>query len=182
MHNQTTTRQLATNGTIAATSTALGVCSIRAATAQDDPWLRHLSRIYSNQIGFLPDCARRDRVERGHVKLIEINGMSAGFFIHSLGLRKTARLSQIAISEDAWRNGIGKFAVETLLDLSRHFRYTGMIGSIREGLPMNLVAEQTGGVRTARVLTSTARGLPTLNYEWEKRGPGRSPRPSAGRR
>lgn len=154
------------NGLIATKHTGLGLCSIRTATGVDDCWVRHLSKVFSNQIGFIPDAGRLHRIEIGHVKIIELNDAPAGFMMHSLGIRKPAHLAQIAIDEDAWANGIADFAIATLLKQQQTATYTGVTAKVRSDLRLNGVAERMGAERVKTLTPVTARNLPINLWAW----------------
>lgn len=150
----------------AETLTELGICTIEPATESDDPWLRHLSKIYSNQIGFIPDAARRNLTERNYIKLISLNCQPCGFFIASHGIRKIAHLSQIAISEECWSNGIADFAIEALVRNQETAQYNGITALIRQDLRLNGVAHRMGAHLIQVRHPPTKRALPIHHWHW----------------
>lgn len=140
---------------------------VRIATLQDLPYVTHIHRQFSNNIGFVPRAALENRIERRDVRILVINGQDAGYTLSGGGILKPYRLSQIAISDELWRQGYGADLVAHLRRLASTLPVPTMTGTIRNGLPMHWVALATGARMTATRWTNAARGKPVHDYLWQ---------------
>lgn len=140
--------------------------NIATATPADLPYVEHLARLHSNNIGFVPRAALLDHIERRNVRIFTVNDEPAGYVLASGGKLRSFRLIQVAISEDLWREGYGTLLIYDARRAAAQCRVSTMTATIRAGLPMISVAEQTGARKTATHHRPTARRKPTHDYLW----------------
>jgi len=144
----------------------LGSIDVRIATPEDRHFIDALQRKHVNNTGFVPFTAIEDHLNRQSYHLLSINGQPTGYAMHAGGTRKPLRLIQVALSEDAWRNGLGTVLIQLALQRAENALKTGMTATVREGLTMNQVVTATGATPTRRDTTPPARGLDRIHYAW----------------
>jgi len=147
----------------------LGSIHIRIATTADRSYIDALQRKHVNNIGFVPRTAIDDHLARQSYHLLSINGQPTGYAMHAGGTRKPLRLIQVALSEDAWRNGLGTALIELALQRAKNTLKTGMTATVRDGLTMNKVVTATGATPIGRDTAPTARGRDRIRYSWTRR-------------
>lgn len=89
--------------------------TLSIARTADLPFIRGLQKRFSNQLGFLPDAALREYVDRGRVLLCQDNGEPAGYLLRPrrlASLPSCVPLVQTAICYDAQRRALGLSLVE----------------------------------------------------------------------
>lgn len=140
--------------------------AITTATIEDLLYIEHEARRHSNAIGFVPRAALMDHIQRRNVRLLWINGQRAGYVLAGGGKVRPYRLIQVAITPELWRQGYGSSLIADSRRKAAERPMSTMTATIRDGLPMLAVAEQTGAHRTATHNRPTARKRPTHDYLW----------------
>lgn len=144
----------------------LGSIDVRIATPEDLAFLDSLQRKHVNNTGFVPRAAISDHLDRQSYHLLSINGQPTGYAMQAGGTRKPLRLIQVALSEDAWRFGLGTVLIQLALRKAKTALKTGMTATVRDGLPMNKVVTAAGATPTGRDTTPTARARDRIHYTW----------------
>lgn len=144
----------------------LGSLDIRIATPADLAFIEALQRKHGNNTGFVPRTAIRDHLRRHSYHLLSLDGQPTGYAMQAGGIRKPLRLIQVALSEDAWRHGLGTILIQLALSRAEKTLKTGMTATVRDGLPMNQVVTATGATRVSIDTTPTARRKARINYRW----------------
>jgi len=140
--------------------------AILTATPADLLYVEHEARRHSNAIGFVPRAALADHIRRRNVRLLILNGQPAGYALSGGGQRRPYRLIQVAITPELWRLGYGSLLIHDARRTASARPIPTMTATIRDGLPMLAVAENTGARRTATDSHPTARKRPTHHYLW----------------
>lgn len=143
----------------------LGPLRLRTATPADRSFIDHWSARFGEFIGHVPRVARAQRLDQGAYLLAEIEQEPVGFLLLGGGQRAPLRLSQIAVLEDLWRNGLGSICIR---HLQTRVERTGLplVASVAATLPMNEVARVTGGVHVASSLARGKRGRALQHWVW----------------
>lgn len=146
----------------------LGDIVICVATPDDLAYIDSLQRTFVNNVGFVPRTAIADHLDRRSYHLLKINSQPTGYAMHAGGTRKPLRLIQVAISDDAWRHGLGSTLIHLALHRARNSVQPGMTATVRDALPMNQVVTATGAKITGRDTTPTARRRDRIHYAWSR--------------
>jgi len=140
--------------------------AILTATPSDLLYIEHEARRHSNAIGFVPRAALADHIDRRNIRLLLVNAQRAGYMLSGGGDRRPYRLIQVAITSELWRLGYGSLLIHDARRTASTRLMPMMTATIRDGLPMLAVAENTGAHRTATNSHPTARNRPTHHYLW----------------
>jgi GNAT superfamily N-acetyltransferase len=95
---------------------------ITTGTEADLPWLIHLQRRYSDELGHIPTSGLRDRLRRRQVLIVGLDDQEAGYLIYAhhplagapgipRARRGTVHITQAAVTQELWRHGLGALAV-----------------------------------------------------------------------
>ena len=154
---------------------SLGVVQIATATPSDALWIEHLQRKFSNDLGFVPRAGIRGLLDRRNYLRIDLDGKDAGFVLVTGGITKPVRISQIAIDEQLWRNGIGAIAIALIRKKALLMRKPDVVATTRDGLIANIVAIETGATHLATTLIAHARKKRSHLYLWSHLCVGKPP-------
>lgn len=146
--------------------TTSGELLVSTATEKNQLWIEHLQRQYSNQLGFVPRSGIAGLLGFRNYLQLTIDGIDAGFVLTCGGITKPVRISQIAVDEDLWRNGIGSATIEVIRKKALLMPKRSVIVTVRDGLAMNSVAIDTGAIHTATSLTIAKRKKRLHTYAW----------------
>lgn len=152
-----------------AKQTAAGLIRMRTLQVSELTWVEHLrAKHLSNQIGFVPTAAYADRLRRGDLLHIALDGQDAGFVLVGAGTRRPLRISQLAVHPDLWAQRIGPTCINWLLRHARALPYGGpLIADVRDDLDrMKRACERTGGKIISTAKNDTARGKPLHRFLW----------------
>lgn len=138
---------------------------VRLGTAVDLPFVQHLQRVYSNQLGFLPGAALRWYLDNGRCSIVFENGDPAGYTLGRPRLRAqpwVQPLTQTAVSFDVQRRSHGTALVEAAAaDAVRNGR-TILQAWCRTDIPANAFWLAAGFEPLALRRPETARSQPLL--------------------
>lgn len=144
----------------------LGDVTIEIARVDELAYIDSLQRKFVNNTGFVPRTAIADHLTRHSYHLLRINAQPVGYAMHAGGTRKPLRLIQVAISDEAWRHGLGTALIHLAKHRARSSLQPGMTATVRDGLPMNQVVTTTGATPIGRDTTPTARHRDRIHYIW----------------
>lgn len=148
----------------------LGDLRVETATAVDLRYIDHLSRKLAWNIGYVPIAARENHLQQGNYWRVQLNGEPCGFLLIGAGNRLPTRLSQIAIDEQIWRNGVGQACIDILQRHAAAAKCPGIVASIADRLPMIEVAKVTGAVHVATRLQLSRRKRRVQHWYWPAAG------------
>lgn len=142
-----------------------GARIVRAVPA-DFSYIQHLQRLHSNNVGFVPNAAIQNHLDRGNYRLLIINDQPAGYSLAGGGTRTPFRISQVALDEEQWRNGYGTRLIELALSDARQRPKPHAVLSARDATPMSVWIPATGASVLRVDRHKTARGRPLITYQW----------------
>lgn len=128
--------------------------------------IEHFQQQFHSNIGFVPRGAQQQRLENHDYWKISTNGQSCGFVLVGGGTRQPIRLSQIAIAEDLWRNGIGRSVITAAKNYALQFRKPQIVATIADSLAMNEVAAATAAIHTATTIRKSLRKRRCNHWLW----------------
>lgn len=132
----------------------------RVATLNDLPFVMHLQRKFSNQVGFLPKVAIETYIQLGCVMIATENEDNAGYILGRPSLRWNRQISpitQACVAMDARRRSLGLAMLlqrETVCLLRKQ---TAIQAMCREGLEANEFWRAAGFTEISRTDPSNAR-------------------------
>jgi N-acetylglutamate synthase-like GNAT family acetyltransferase len=89
--------------------------TVRLARTNDIPFIYSLMNRRHTEVGYTPRGALLERAERGCLLLVVKNDQEAGFLNYTHRIDRTTHVSQVAISEELWRDGLGTKVMTALL-------------------------------------------------------------------
>lgn len=140
--------------------------TIITAKHTDILYITSLARQHVNNIGFVPTAALHDHINRQSIHLLLINNEPAGYLLSSGGFRRPHRIIQVAITAEMWLQGYGAQLIAHARTTAASRPIPSVSASIRDGLPMQTVAEHTGAHLTGISTRPTARAKILTHYLW----------------
>lgn len=137
----------------------------RQARTSDRKYIRALAKKFSEQLGFLPDEAIRNRIDQGCVQICIENGEPAGYLLHAPELASAPHILpifQAAVQLDAQRRQHGFALVEELQLLAHEQAQTIIQCKCRQELEANAFWEAMGFIAVAIEDTAAVRGQPKI--------------------
>lgn len=138
--------------------------TVRVARSSDLPFVVHLQKVWSDNVGFLTRAALREYIDSKQLLLVYENNAPAGYLSWTCTAKGLVRLQQVAIDAELLRTTLGT-------KIMRHISRAGIRGNCsivrlrsRSDLPANLFWPELGFILTATFLNRTKRMLPLL--EW----------------
>lgn len=107
----------------------------RPATHSDLPYLLHLQRVFSDQIGFVPTNAYAIRIDRGDLIVTTENDDPAAFALACCRLDRTTHISQVAVDLDLHRNLHGAALLARIAARSHFAGSTRITCTVRDNIP-----------------------------------------------
>lgn len=140
--------------------------TIITANHSDIPYIASLARQHVNKIGFVPTAALHDHINRGSIHMLMINNQPAGYLLSAGGFRRPHRIIQVAITDEMWLKGYGAQLIAHARTTAASRPIPSVSASIRDGLPMQIVAEHTGAQLTGISTRPTARAKILTHWIW----------------
>lgn len=145
----------------------LGTVIISTARHTDNAYIDQLQRQFFSHVGCVNRGARDDRIERNDYWRCLLNGQHAGFVLLSGGVTRCMRLSQVAIDEELWRNGLGTVIIEQVRRFAHaHAKHDTVAVSVATDLPMNEVVTATQAAHVATRLELSSKRRRLNHYVW----------------
>jgi len=140
--------------------------TITAAALEDLPYIVHLQRIWSNQVGFLPKSALERYIDSKNTLLVKERGQHAGYLNWTVTRNGLLRFIQIAIDPPLLRTALGTRLVNFTEDSARRNKCSLIRFQCRTDLFANHLWQALGFYPSAIYHRQTARRKPCL--EWTK--------------
>ena len=140
--------------------------TITVASEQDVPYLIHLQKAWSQNLGFLPRCTHERYAENKQCLIAWENDEPAGYLNWTLNRKGLCRIIQVAIEPDLLRTTLGSKIMRHIERQAVKGRCSIMRLTTRSDLPANNVWPTLDYKPTATFQRSTTRGLPLI--EWTK--------------
>lgn len=138
--------------------------SIRYGKPTDLPYLIHLQKQWSQNVGFLPSSAFKRYLSTNQVLLVNEGGLEAGYLIWTFRHDGLVRIPQVAISPELLRTTLGSRIMNSITRSARSHSCSIIRLTSRSDLAANKFWPLFGFTPTAVIARPTTRGLPLI--EW----------------
>lgn len=138
--------------------------SVTLATPADLPFVVHLQKLWSNNLGFLPRVALAEYINSKQLLLVRENGQAAGYLNWTCTKAGMVRIPQVALEPELLRTTVGSKIMAHLKRAAVRGDCSVIRLTSRSDLPANLFWPTLGFNVTAVYANPTKRNLPL--FEW----------------